>query len=302
VTDTLLVYALARCEGRRGLLPRLLRRWREEQGRALAELFERPLDELRALLFPPERAAVAEARARLDETQSLLAELEGEGIHALSMFDESYPRTLDEYMPRGALPLLFLKGERAILRRPGVAVIGSRIVAEPAREYASRIAGCLAEAGCNIISGYAPGIDQKAAAGAWESGCTTAVLAQGIRPFLAERPEVFRWIEAGRMLAFSQFLPDAPWAGQQAMARNVTIAALADALIVVAAGAARGGTEQAAELALRRRRPVFVRQPLPEDRSCPGNARLIEQGALPLPDDAQTAAPQVLVRCRSACL
>jgi DNA processing protein len=301
VTDTLLVYALARCEGRRGLLPRLLRRWREEQGRALAELFERPLEELRAHLFPAERAAVAEARARLDETRELLDALAAEGICALSMFDEGYPHTLDENMARGALPLLFLKGDASILRRPGMAVIGSRTVTEPAREYARRIAGRLAERGCDIVSGYAMGIDQAAFEGAVASGQTTVVLPQGIRTFLAERQEAARWIEAGKLLALSQFLPDAPWAGQQAMARNVTIAALADVLIVVAAGAARGGTEQGAELALRRGRPVFVRRPLPDDRSCPGSLRLIGQGAFPLPHDAEDAWPEILIKYGSAC-
>jgi predicted Rossmann fold nucleotide-binding protein DprA/Smf involved in DNA uptake len=127
------------------------------------------------------------------------------------------------------------------------------------------------------------------------------VLPQGIRPFLCDLPRTGGRCAPERVLVISQFLPDAPWAGHQAIARTVVAYALADAIVVVAADADRGGTWIGALEGLRKRRPVFVRRLRHDDRSCPGNARLIERGARPLPDDAEQAAAEILLRFGPTC-
>ena len=54
-------------------------------------------------------------------------------------------------------PTLYIKGQRKLLTTDGVAIVGARNVSDTGIRIARTLAGELASAGLNIVSGYAKG-------------------------------------------------------------------------------------------------------------------------------------------------
>lgn len=166
-----------------------------------------------------------------------------------------YPRRLAQVWD--APPVLFARG--VPLRDPvkAVAIIGSRQTTPEVLVATSTLAAGIAEAGINVVSGLALGIDGAAHRGAITRGQTTAVLGTGIQNiFPAEHAELAnRVAENGTIL--SEFPPYAPATGTSFLRRNGTIAALSDLLIVMDA-ASRSGSRQAVTRALDYGRPVLM--------------------------------------------
>jgi DNA protecting protein DprA len=194
-------------------------------------------------------------------------------------------RDLEEKLPLPAL--LYVRGNIALLERPGAAIVGKRQPGEAALAVAAALAAGLAAGGINVVSGYAPGIDSAAHGSALRAGgTTTAVLPEGLHHFQA-RPEMQDYLTVDNILVVSQFDPDAGWAAYQAMARNKLVAALANALVVIVAGAERdaagrhSGTFDAGMSALKLGLPVFVTAPSFFPAPPPGNLELIKSGAQP---------------------
>ncbi len=126
---------------------------------------------------------------------------------------------------------------------------------------ARELAGAWASAGVVVLSGLAQGIDSAAHRGALDAGGrTVAVLGEGVALFLAtvrgrRRPLVPRIRANGALV--SQYAPNfcaQPWTFAK---RNATIAALAEAVVVVEAGE-RSGALITAEDARRLGRPLFA--------------------------------------------
>ena len=144
-------------------------------------------------------------------------------------------------------PGLWSTGNLEALRRPCVAIVGTRAATPYGRRIAHQIARELGAAGCCIVSGLALGIDAAAHEGALAAAApTVGVLGGGHRHFFPLRNREL----AGRMLSgggavLSPFEPDAhaePW---QFLARNAVVAALADAVVVVEAPARSGALNTA---------------------------------------------------------
>lgn len=191
--------------------------------------------------------------------------------------DPEYPR--DRLTPQLPLPvLLYCLGNTSLLRMGGIAISGSRSAHPEALRFAAEAARFAAKSGINVISGHAAGVDETAHGGALEAGgSTTAVLAEGLMHF-KPRPSL-READEAKLLIVSEFDPGERWRVGNAMQRNVTIAALADAVVVVAANL-RGGSWAQAELALEAGKPILVPD-FPEDIA-PGNRPLIDLGATPI--------------------
>jgi DNA processing protein len=101
------------------------------------------------------------------------------GATVLSIDDEHYPPLLRAipYPP----PLLFVRGDPAVLLQAQVAVVGSRRASPAGLRVAQALSAALARAGVNICSGLAIGIDGAAHRGALEGGGkSVAVMATGI--------------------------------------------------------------------------------------------------------------------------
>lgn len=183
------------------------------------------------------------------------------------------------------------------LRRPTIAIVGTRAATPYGKSLARRFAADLGAAGCCIISGLALGIDAAAHQGALEAGAPTiGVLGGGHDRFFPPRNRALaeRMIAAGGAV-LSPFPPDHPAFPSQFLQRNGIVAALADAVVVIEAPARSGALNTAGWAA--GRIPVFA-VPGDVDRAhVAGCHALIRDGAIlarsaqDVADDLRLGAP-----------
>jgi DNA processing protein len=171
-------------------------------------------------------------------------------------------------------------GSLEALRRPTIAIVGTRAATAYGKALARRFAADLAAAGCCIISGLALGIDAAAHQGALDAGAPTiGVLGGGHDCFFPPRNRAL----AERMIAgggavLSPFPPDHAAFPSQFLQRNGIVAALADAVVVIEAPARSGALNTAGWAA--GRIPVFA-VPGDVDRAhVAGCHALIRDGAI----------------------
>jgi len=180
-------------------------------------------------------------------------------VIAVTPRDPRYPpRALDLEHPPDPL---WIDGDATALAARAVAIVGTRRMTVYGERVARELAGAWASAGVVVLSGLAQGIDSAAHRGALDAGGrTVAVLGEGVALFLAtvrgrRRPLVPRIRANGALV--SQYAPNfcaQPWTFAK---RNATIAALAEAVVVVEAGE-RSGALITAEDARRLGRPLFA--------------------------------------------
>jgi len=243
-----------------------------ERGRPAASLVGAPPAELVALGLSPQLAEAA-----FGALSSPVEVDVPDWIHAFCPSDQQYPsERMSEALP---LPVvLWVVGQVSLLRSPGIAIAGARSAPVDVLDLAGELAAVVAKAGVNVVSGNAAGVDSAAHAGALRvGGTTTAVLAEGLEQGLRDRTQ-----PNDSVLIVSGFEPRASWTASRAMERNTHIAALSDAVVIVAAGL-RGGSWAQGQLCLRAGKRLFVLD-LPAEVA-PGNPVLIRKGALAvLPD------------------
>jgi DNA processing protein len=192
---------------------------------------------------------------------------------------------------------LWCTGSLEGLRRPTIAIVGTRAATAYGKSLARRFAADLGAAGCCIISGLALGIDTAAHQGALDAGAPTiGVLGGGHEQFFPPRNRGL----AERMLAeggavLSPFPPDHKAFPSQFLQRNGIVAALADAVVVIEAPARSGALNTAGWAA--GRIPVFA-VPGDVDRAhVAGCHALIRDGAIlarsaqDVADDLRLAGP-----------
>jgi DNA processing protein len=175
---------------------------------------------------------------------------------------------------------LHVAGSLAGLRRPSIAIVGTRAPSEAGRRLARRTAEELGRAGLCIISGLAHGVDGAAHAGALAAGAPTiGVLGGGHRCFFprGNRALAVRIIESGGAVV-SPFGPDEVARPAQFLQRNAIVAALGDAVAVVEA-AARSGSLNTAGWAANMGLPVFAFPGDVERPKVAGCLALIRDGA-----------------------
>lgn len=254
--------------------------------------FQRLLPTLAGTFYPRIQAAI---EGQDDREYQLLLD---EGVAIVHPGHESYPATLESRLDDNAPVPLYCKGSLSLLTNNGAAIVGARHASAAGLAFASNLAVDLAAEGRNVISGYAAGIDTAAHLGALRAdGTTTIVMSAGIREFAPKRDFV-PLTRDDNVLVVSQFPPTARWAARNAMARNKLVCALAQALVVVEAGAERdergrmSGTFDAGTKGLGLGIPVFVLVPDVLDTHPPGNTMLIERGGVAIrPDTALVLRP-----------
>ena len=199
---------------------------------------------------------------------------------AVTPADVRYPARLRD-VARPPDPL-WIDGDETALAARCIAIVGTRRMTGYGERVAREIAGACAAADVVVVSGLAQGIDAAAHRGALDAGGrTVAVLGEGIALFIAtvrgrRRPLVPRIRASGALV--SEYAPTFcahPWTFAR---RNATIAALAEAVVIVEAGE-RSGALITADDARRLGRPLFaVPGPLGSAASVGTNA-LIACGA-----------------------
>jgi predicted Rossmann fold nucleotide-binding protein DprA/Smf involved in DNA uptake len=204
------------------------------------------------------------------------------GVWVVSRADPGYPSRYKRVLKNSAPPIVFGIGPQALLERGGLAVVGSRKPEPSSAAYAEAAGRWAADAGIQVVSGAARGIDELAMLSCAEAGGTSlGVVAESLLRQSTRRQ--FRDpIMRERLSLISSFDPEAPFSVGNAMARNRWIYALADRGLVVACSEESGGTWAGAIEALKHGFPVYARHGNP-DR--PGNEALIQRGARPIDDD-----------------
>ena len=163
-----------------------------------------------------------------------------------------------------------------------VAIVGSREAHPEAEAYAGDLAGELVQAGAVVVSGGALGIDGAAHRGALARGGRTWVVAGTgcLHCFPPEHSHLFETVAQGPGAMIWPFGPDAT---RQFLARNKVLVALADAVVVLQAGA-RSGALHTALCARRAGKPLWVAPAPPwyKKERFEGSHELLRTNAQPL--------------------
>lgn len=194
--------------------------------------------------------------------------------------DEDYPEFLAE-MDKPP-QVLYVRGKTEVLKKIGVAVVGTRKPTEYGKQVTRQIAGQLAEQGIVIVSGLALGVDSVAHEAALMSGGeTAAVLGSGIMKVTPTSHEGLarRIVKLGALV--STYPPNEGAQPGYFVARNRWIAGLAQAVLVTE-GADGSGAGITAKHGLEQDKPVLVVPgPITSGMSVTPN-KLLRDGAVPV--------------------
>lgn len=244
-------------------------------GSAQAALDARPA-QLEGLLDRNSREQLGGEQAQA-AAAAALSWAEAEGCHLLTLLDPDYPCQLAE--AGGAPPLLFARGQRALLQRPMLAIVGSRQATPQGEDNARTFARRLGQQGYTIVSGLANGIDAAAHEGALDTDAgTIAVIGTGIdRVYPASNRQLAHRI-ASQGLILSEFpLGIGPLAGHFPR-RNRVIAGLSRGILVIEA-TVQSGSLITARLALENGRDVMAIPGSIHNPQARGCHKLIKDGA-----------------------
>lgn len=216
---------------------------------------------------------------RLADMADIVREVEAVeklGARYLFLGQGLYPPLLAEIDT--APPALIVRGDLALLERPGVAIVGARNASAAAMRFARELAHDLADAGVIIVSGLARGIDTAAHRGALASGGTIGVIASGID--IAYPPEN---AELQELVATQGILIAEQPPGREPLARhfpfrNRIISGMTLGTVVVEA-APKSGSLITARLANEAGREVMAVPGSPLDPRARGCNLLIREGA-----------------------
>lgn len=143
---------------------------------------------------------------------------------------------------------VFYAGDPTLVRRPCVAVVGSRKSSNDGLRRAARVARELAREGVVIVSGLAAGVDGAAHRAAIEAGGKTiAVLGTPLDEVTPKAHAALQETICREHLAISQFPAGSRVFPSNFPQRNKIMAAITDATVIVEASDTSGTLHQAAE-------------------------------------------------------
>ena len=205
------------------------------------------------------------------------------GLWVMTRSDPEYPRRLKERLRQESPPVLYGCGDRTLLDRGGIAVVGSRDATEDDLAFTERLGSDAAGQGLSVVSGGARGVDQQAMLGALENeGVAVGVLADSLLRS-ATSAKYRKHVASGRLVLISPFNPEARFNVGNAMNRNRYIYCLSDAAVVIGSKTGKGGTWSGAIEDLEAGWvPLWVKRS-PDAGS--GNPDLVTRGARWLPEE-----------------
>ncbi len=211
-------------------------------------------DDLRSLGCPPQEAArIAGLLRRETQLARYLAAAERRGISVLTRLSPDYPARLRAALGTSAPAALFYAGDRRIISRAAVALVGSRALRETGRQFAARVGTLAAREGFVLSSGGAAGADTCA---------QEACLAAGGQVVCFTADALSRRLETPRpdgLMLVGELGWDIPFSTPRALSRNRLIHALSMKAFVAQTDCGTGGTWHGACENLKRQwSPVFV--------------------------------------------
>ena len=255
------------------------------KARKLVEHFGTPEAVFRASLTELESAGIQAVSAQSIATgksaelaREEIARAAAAGVTVISVDDPAYPPRLKEiYDP----PLiLYIRGNPAVLARPGIAMVGTRHPTPYGTGMAERLACDLASQGLVIISGMARGVDTASHRGAISAkGKTIAVFGTGVDViYPKENSRLSEQILALGGALISEFPLGTFAAPQNFPIRNRILSGMSVGVLVVEA-AEYSGTRITARCALEQNRDVFAVPGNVTNKNSWGTNTLIKQGA-----------------------
>lgn len=218
------------------------------------------------------------AKKELPNYSFLAESLINQGYNLISINSEDYPPTLKANLKlKHSPPLLYIKGNKQLLKKPTVAIVGSRNASDISLRFTKTIAQKCAKNYQVVVSGFAKGVDKKALDETLAvNGHSIIVLPQGIMTFSSGFRKYYSQIIKGDVLVLSTYHPKVPWSAALAMGRNVYIYGLAK-IIYVAESDSKGGTWSGVIDGLRKNREIYIRKPEMDENNA--NELLILKGA-----------------------
>jgi len=240
------------------------------------QVFDTGTLELRRYVAPDIASAIS-AGGNEDAARKALEWLEDPANHIVTLADADYPQLLLQ-IPDPP-PLLYIKGDCALLNRFAVAIVGSRNATAQGASNAENFARALSDAGITVVSGLALGIDAAAHRGGLAGkGSSIAVVGTGLDVVYPARNRTLAHALAERGALVSEFPLATPGLAANFPRRNRLISGLCRGCIVIEA-ALQSGSLITARMANEQGREVFA---LPGSIHSPlskGCHRLIKQGA-----------------------
>jgi DNA processing protein len=211
----------------------------------------------------------------LDEAEAELERARRGGAQLVFVGEAQYPPPLAAL--EAPPPLLYAKGDIALLQRPTIAIVGARQCSAAGAKLARQFAHEIGRAGFVIASGLARGIDGMAHQAAIDTG-TIAVLAGGLdNVYPPEHEELQRLIGERGCLVSEMPFGFSP-RGQDFPRRNRIVSGLSLGVLIVEA-ARRSGSLVTARLAAEQGREVFAIPGHPLDPRAEGTNKLLKSGA-----------------------
>jgi DNA processing protein len=202
--------------------------------------------------------------------------------HLVTLADPHYPKALLE-IPDPP-PLLYAKGNLALLNQPSIAIVGSRNASIQGEKNAEAFAEGLCSYGLCIVSGLALGIDGAAHRGALKAkyekanGATIAVVGTGLDIVYPAKHRDLAHQIVQHGLIISEFSLGTPSKPQNFPRRNRIISGLSLGCLVVEANL-QSGSQITARLSAEQGREVFAIPGSIHSPMSKGCHQLIKQGA-----------------------
>ena len=211
-----------------------------------------------------------------------LEKWERAGLWVMTRSDPDYPERLKRRLRLDSPAVLFGCGNKSLLNKGGVAVIGSRDANEDDLNFTQNIGKETAFQGYSIVSGGARGVDQSAMMGALDNeGTAIGVMADSLLKATTSA-KYRKKIMSGDLTLITPFNPEAGFNVGNAMARNRYIYCLSDVAIVISSTADKGGTWNGAIENLKALWvPLWVKK---TENQKSGNPVLVNKGASWLPN------------------
>lgn len=230
----------------------------------------------KGILTEKECQSILESKSLWDLEKKYM-HLKKKGIRLVLIWEEEYPKRLKVLSdaPYG----LYVKGKLPEEERMTVAIVGARECSTYGKVMAQEFAEVLSEAGIQIVSGMARGIDSAGQRGALKSGGTSfGVLGCGV-DICYPREEIGLFMELqenGGII--SEFPPGTQPLRQHFPARNRIISGLSDVILVMEAKE-KSGSLITADMALEQGKEVYALPGPVSNQLSWGCNWLIKQGA-----------------------
>ena len=207
------------------------------------------------LLERPVDAAVTPAGLR-SRAAKALADADLIGATPIPWISADYPPSLAAIVDPPVV--LWVSGCADVLRRPAVAIVGSRAGSQYALAVAERLAADLASRDVVVVSGLARGVDSAAHRGAISGdGATIGVLGCGLDIVYPAEHRTLAAEMHRRGAVISELVPGTPPLSHFFPLRNRIISGLSRAVVVIEAGE-KSGSLITARLALEQGRDVLA--------------------------------------------